>query len=174
MRKLADIEKAVIVYKFYKQEKSYLNSFKIAFPDKWNKYTKGSLKSAVSTWKNSPEIKEFEKELYKEFKLLAIRTFPELLPNQNEERKGNQEEGNQEETFLNNLVNFQDINEFLAYCEKQANLLTDEKEKQFYLKTLADLLRFKENDKGTEEIQRFYIPLNCCKCPLYMNETKEK
>ena len=81
---------------------------------------------------------------------------------------GGENEGeNGEIPFAPNWVNFQDLQEFLKYCENQANLLQDEREKQFYLKTISDLLRYKENDNATNDIQRFYTPIQCKDCILY-------
>lgn len=70
-------------------------------------------------------------------------------------------------------IDFTNLDEFLAEANRQANNLEDEKDKQFYLKTIADLMRFKEGSQDkNQDIQRFYTPLLCRECPLYMKESE--
>lgn len=72
-------------------------------------------------------------------------------------------------------IDFTNLDEFLAEANRQANNLEDEKDKQFYLKTIADLMRFKEGSQDkNQDIQRFYTPLLCRECPLYMKESEPK
>lgn len=71
-------------------------------------------------------------------------------------------------------IDFTNLDEFLAEANRQANLLEDEKDKQFYLKTIADLMRFKEGSQDkNQDIQRFYTPLLCRECPLHKAAEKE-
>jgi len=71
----------------------------------------------------------------------------------------------------NGGIDFTDLDSFFAFANKQANLLTEEKDRQFYLKTIADLMRFKEGStEAKQDIQRFYTPQRCLDCPLYAKE----
>lgn len=74
-------------------------------------------------------------------------------------------EGN---TFALKNINFTNPEEFVQYLNAQANTITEERDRREYLKMLADLLRFKEGNKGgADDIQRFYTPQNCQNCELY-------
>lgn len=71
-------------------------------------------------------------------------------------------------------IDFTNLDQFLAEANRLANNLDDEKDKQFYLKTIADLMRFKEGSQDkNQDIQRFYTPLLCRDCPLH-KEAEEK
>lgn len=70
-------------------------------------------------------------------------------------------------------TDYTNLDEFLAAANRMANTLEDEKDKQFYLKTIADLMRFKEGSQDkNQDIQRFYTPLLCRECPLYKKESE--
>ena len=70
-------------------------------------------------------------------------------------------------------TDYTNLDEFLAAANRMANTLEDEKDKQFYLKTIADLMRFKEGSQDkNQDIQRFYTPLLCRECPLYQKESE--
>lgn len=177
LRQLTEAEKASLIYRYFYKIRSYEIPFSIAFPEKYAKYSAQTLKASVSHWKNSPEVKEFETTLIETDKARLKKQIGELYnkeakqagnrPETGEESQTGTAEDNEKETLLNNWVNFQDITQFLKFCEIQANSLTEEKERQFYLKTISDLLRYKETETGTEEVQRFYTPIQCGKCPLY-------
>lgn len=71
-------------------------------------------------------------------------------------------------TYTPGTVDFTNLDEFFAYANKQANIIEDEKDRQFYLKTIADLMRFKEGSQDkNQDVQRFYTPLLCRDCPLH-------
>lgn len=177
LRQLTEAEKASLIYRYFYKIRSYEIPFAIAFPEKYARYSAQTLKASVSHWKNSPEVKEFESTLIETDKARLKKQINELY-NKETKQAGNRPEtgkeneaGNSEKiTLPEDWINFQDITEFLKFCEIQANNLTDEKERQFYLKTISDLLRYKETETGTEEIQRFYTPVQCGNCPLYSQE----
>lgn len=77
-------------------------------------------------------------------------------------------------SYTPGTVDFTNLDEFFAYANRQANVIEDEKDRQFYLKTIADLMRFKEGaqDKN-QDIQRFYTPLLCRDCPLHQRAEAE-
>lgn len=180
LRQLTEAEKASLIYRYFYKIRSYEIPFSIAFPEKYAKYSAQTLKASISHWKNSPEVKEFETTLIETDKARLKKQIGELYnkeakqagirPETGKESQTGTAEDNEKETLLNNWVNFQDITQFLKFCEIQANSLTEEKERQFYLKTISDLLRYKETETGTEEVQRFYTPIQCGKCPLYNQE----
>lgn len=92
----------------------------------------------------------------------------ELISENNPESPGEKPE-------TKSIVNFQDRGQFLQFLNKQANMISDPKLKADYLKMLSDLLRFKETETGKDnEIQRFYTPLTCNICPLYLKEKEQK
>lgn len=181
LRQLTEAEKASLIYRYFYKLRSYEIPFSIAFPEKYAKYSAQTLKASVSHWKNSPEVKEFESTLIEAEKARFSKQLNELYNKQPKQAGNRPETGKENETgtedkngsserlgtFPEAWINFQDITEFLKFCEVQANNLTDEKERQFYLKTISDLLRYKETETGTEDIQRFYTPVQCSKCPLY-------
>ena len=171
LRQLTEIEKAALTYKYYNGVKSFEPAFILSHPEK--KLKPDSLKSSVSHWKNSPEVQNYLTELAARDKIRLQNYINSTRTNDNDKQPGT--EANAETTgpetnggtFSGSWINFRDINEFLKYCEAQANRITEEKDKQQYLKMIAELMRFKEQDKTTGDLQRFYVPLQCSKCPLY-------
>lgn len=73
--------------------------------------------------------------------------------------------------FAGNLTDFTDIGQFIGFLNNKANSIQDENQRQKYLSMLSDLLRFKEGGKGPDsDVQRFYTPLTCRDCQLYINQ----
>lgn len=187
LRQLTEIEKAALTYKYYNGVKSFEPAFIICHQDK-----KGlkptSLKTLVSHWKHAPEVQNYLAELEIKDKTRiakyagSIRTKPE--PGQNNENgtgtdnstgiktDENGAENNNGISFAPDWVNFRDLDSFLNFCETQANLLTDEKDRQTYLKMISELMQYKNRDSTNDEIQRFYLPLSCQYCPLYQEKSK--
>lgn len=68
-------------------------------------------------------------------------------------------------------VDFRDREQFLNFLNAEANRLSDQKARLDVLKMLSDLQRMKEAENGKNgEIQRFYTPLQCSECELYLRE----
>lgn len=72
-------------------------------------------------------------------------------------------------------VDYTDRNELINQLNLKLNEVKDDKMHLDLLKTIADLMRFKEDtpDKQNADIMRFYTPLTCPDCPLYKAKQKE-
>lgn len=175
LHEITDLEKASLLLRHYKNEKSYKNAFLLSHPKQDQDST--SLDSSVSRWKRSDQVQNFVLEIEQREKATIkaeILNLQRRKENQTQREQPGQEEEQGEKrkgTFSEDWHNFTDLNEFLGFCEMQANLLTDEKDRKDYLKMIADLMRYKDQDKGNTDLQRFYTPLQCNSCPLY-NESK--
>lgn len=121
-------------------------------------------KNRAGRWRNSTLVQEYEASLQKRFEDRVNADVMAQLKRAGEDPSYTPSSG----------IDFTNLDEFLAEANRQANLLEDEKDKQFYLKTIADLMRFKEGaqDKN-QDIQRFYTPLLCRECPLHLEAEKE-
>ena len=180
LKQITEAEKAALTYRYYNGEKTFKNAYLIAFPDRKNT-NPDSLASRVSHWKNSPEIQKYcaEIELKDKQRILKLaeiqnKTKTETKTNTTGSNASTETETNTAQdnggTFAGTWTDFQDITQFLKFCEIQANTLTDEKDRQTYLKMIADLMRYKDSDNtGQNEVQRFYIPVRCKDCPLYQS-----
>lgn len=153
--------------------------------DKIYKSLPPTLSQIVSNWKNSYIVKDFyknERERYLRF-LDSIRAEAvEASRTEGAEDKsgGISDEGTKTKkghktSKPDQVVNFQDRDEFIKYLERRANEITDEKLKFDYLKTLADLMQYKKDseDSAKKEIQRFYMPLSCQNCKLYQDQRQK-
>lgn len=179
---ITEAEKAGLLYKYYNGIKSYKIAFCIAFPQRVERIKEENLNVEVSKWKNSQRVQNYVKTLQTldnaRLENYARLKTKEMIQNPKTDTRGEngQERGSDQGgesgkgTLSDGWVNFQDISEFLNFCERQANIITDEKERQNYLKMISDLLRYKEQDTQEKEVQRFYTPLNCSQCPLYKKE----
>lgn len=156
---LSPTEKAAIALAWVNGNESWEGPFRIAFPKR------KPLKSAVSIWKNDVLVQRYYREINEKYE--------ERIKKEAEIRRENEKKGiaNGE----TESVNFTSLEQFLAYANSKANLMEDEKDRQFYLKTIADLMRFKEGSQDKDqEIMRFYTPLQCRECPLYKKEEETK
>lgn len=164
---LNEREKAGLLYRHFHNEKSYRTAFLIAHPDKTG--NENGFLQTVSRWKNSPAVQNFVTEIdaKEQTRLNAL-----LQLQRKRTQNGNQDSDSEpgKETFTPNWHNFTDLNEFLSFCELQANTIQDEKDRKDYLKMIADLMQYKNQDKSVTDIQRFYTPLQCVSCPLYLAE----
>ena len=167
---LDEREKAGLLYRHYNNEKSFKTAFLIAHPDKTG--NENGFLQTVSRWKNSPAVQNFVNEIESKenARLNAFLQIQKKRNNQNSETGTETETGTDTGTFPANWHNFTDLNEFLSFCELQANTIQDEKDRKDYLKMIADLMQYKNQDKGATDIQRFYTPLQCVSCPLYQDE----
>lgn len=177
IRQLNDLEKAALLYKFYNGVKSFEPAFILSHPERAQRVTANSLKTLVSAWKRSPEVQNYLQDLNLTDKARAARITGQrnTTSNRTTDNETRRDETGKEEKgiFPDDFTNFQNVQEFLNYCTNQANRLTDEKERQFYLKMISDLMQYKETDKGQNDIQRFYTPLQCSNCPLYKEGEKK-
>lgn len=73
------------------------------------------------------------------------------------------------------VQNYAERESMLAELNKIANLARDSREKLDALKIIADLQRFKDTATSEKpEIKRFYMPLRCQNCKLYMAAKQSK
>lgn len=144
-----------------------------------NHASQSTHKASVSRWKCSDKVKSFVEEetrkwndLITHIKTEAVADYIRKIQNEDGTDGNKNVTVPSKEQIRNKIVSgvdFQDREQFLEFLNKQANSITDEKERLNYLKLISDLLRLKETDtKSNEEIQRFYTPLQCDSCPMYL------
>lgn len=74
-------------------------------------------------------------------------------------------------TGLANPVDFSDREEMIKALNKLAANAKDDKAQLDALKIIADLQRFKDSAKtNDEDVKRFYMPLKCQECALYLKQ----
>lgn len=92
----------------------------------------------------------------------------------NGEKNGNGMAGGVAPKFglsLSNPVDFSDREEMIKALNKLAANAKDDKAQLDALKIIADLQRFKDSAKiNDEDIKRFYMPLKCQECALYLKQ----
>ena len=64
-------------------------------------------------------------------------------------------------------INFLDPDEFMKFASRQANDLTDEKDRRAYLEMIAKLMNYKDKDQDEQQQIRAYLPQTCENCELY-------
>lgn len=165
-RDITQAEKAALYYHLVGKCNDWEQLYKIAKGEEaFNKLSTASKSASVSKWKNSDaiqaEIKNISYLVQKEQEEAQERAVQAFKDNQEkEDGKGNLAE-----------INFLDRDEFLSYLNKQANRIQDEKSRNETLKMISDNLRYKDMDRekeGDEDIRRFYTPMVCNECPLYL------
>lgn len=164
-RDITQAEKAALYYHLVGKCNDWEQLYRIAKGEEtFSKLSPGSKSASVSKWKNSDaiqaEIKNISYLVQKEREEAETRAVEAYRNNQEkEDGKGNLAE-----------INFLDRDEFLAYLNKQANRIQDEKTRNETLKMISDNLRYKDMDKDNgegQEIIKAYIPINCNECELY-------
>jgi len=157
MKELTEIEKAVLTYGYLNPGISYPRLYQLAFNSKAKSTT---IENYASKWKNSEEVQSF------------LRNLDAIEEARLREKIGRLQD---EQARLNpDAVNFSDMDEFLRYAELKANTTNDEKIRLDYLKIIADLRRYKEASKdGDTEIQRFYTPILCSECQVYLDAKRK-
>lgn len=160
LRELETAEKAALTYGYFNKIKDWHILYDICKPD--TATTRSSKSGMVSRWKNDPAIKQYWEDLARlDEARMADRIKIELAKIQSGES----------EAPVGNGIDFTDINQMLPFLSSQANNLTDEKDRQVYLKMIADLMRFKDgSQEKDQDIMRFYVPVQCGQCPMYLRE----
>lgn len=153
------LEQAAITYIYYHNLKDWKPIYKALHPDFSG--TPESLSRLTSQYKHAEKVQTY---------LAHLKALDQLRQPGKEK-----ETGGKGKVFSDGKRDFTNITDFLDYCNEQANHATDERDRQQYLKFIADLLSFKNagNDQKAD-IQRFYTPLQCAKCPLYQKEQGEQ
>lgn len=155
--------------------------------------------TSVSTWKNSAKVQNFLQkcmtvlnEWIDELKQKAITNY---LHNEvtnifgNDGIGGSDQDGNGEKSGkekgnsmgggvapkfgmgLANPVDFSDRSQMMQALNRLAANAKDDKTQIDVFKIIADLQRFKDSAKtNDEDIKRFYMPLKCQECTLYLKQ----
>ena len=165
-KELTHAEKAAIYYHLSGKCTDWAQLYRIAKgDDALDRLSNDESRAAtVSRWKKSESIQN----AIKETSYLLQREREEAYKRAVEAYRQNQE--NPEGDKILSEVNFLDRDEFLAYLNKQANRIQDEKTRNETLKMISDNLRFKDMEKESEageDMHRFYTPLTCHDCELY-------
>ena len=152
-KELTQAEKAAIYYHLVGKCDDWSQLYNIAKGEgTLEKMEKSSRPSMVSRWKNADHIQTAIKEI----SFLLQREREEFAERAVQAYKDNQE----------NPTNGTTLAEV-----KQANRIQDEKTRNETLKMISDNLRYKDMDKEKdedEEVRRFYTPMVCHECPLYL------
>lgn len=154
--------------------------------------------TSVSTWKNSAKVQNFLQKcttaLTSWIDELKQKAITEYLQNEVTNIFGNDGTGDQDGDDRNdeingnansmaggvapkfgigssNPVDFSDRIEMIKALNRLAANAKDDKAQLDALKIIADLQRFKDSAKtNDEDIKRFYMPLKCQECALYLKQ----
>lgn len=151
--------------------------------------------ASVSTWKNSAKVQNFLQKCTTSLTAwidgLKQKAITNYLQNEVTNIFGNDgtgesdQDGNGEKngdgtvggvapkfgTGLSNSVDFSDREQMIRALNKLAANAKDDKAQLDALKIIADLQRFKDSAKtNNEDIKRFYMPLKCQECALYLKQ----
>ena len=142
--------------------------FKIAeSSERYEKLKITSRASTVSNWLKSHKIQTAINEI-KQIKTAYENTIIEAERAKIQEGREIENTKPKAPEIAPDEINFLDLDNFLTEANKQANKITDEKERRAWLEMIAKYMSFKDrNDSETTEIKRFYTPIECEKCILY-------
>ncbi len=151
--------------------------------------------TSVSTWKNSAKVQNFLQKcttsLTSWIDDIKQKAIADYLQNEvtnifgndgtgesdqdgNSEINGNDRLGGVAPKFgigLSNPVDFSDREQMIKALNRLAANAKDDKAQLDALKIIADLQRFKDSAKtNDEDVKRFYMPLKCQECALYLKE----
>lgn len=194
-RNLSEQEKICIRYAAFDPRNNWQNLYFMCHPDKKNISPK-SVATTVSKWKLSKPVQDYLKTCLAEIgtqyetyyknrlrddinagKIVAGAGVVLLDDQKKKKRKGTAAGADSSENSKNGLlpgdVNFTNRNELLDYLNKAANEITDPKRQTEYIKMIAELLQFKDENKKDNNIQRFYTPITCQNCALYQARKAE-
>lgn len=164
MENLNEFERAALFYYVYSgsQNKPFIYQLARGL-DSYNKLTDKSKKTILYNWFKSQPVKDYIKKLEFEKERQKQEYEQNIL---NSVVTETTEPGTAK--FAKTDVNFLDRDQFLEYLNQKANSQTDEKLQNETLKMLSDNLRYKEGDSEATEIQRFYTPVCCKDCEIYI------
>lgn len=154
--------------------------------------------TSVSTWKNSAKVQNFLQkcmtglnEWIDDLKQKAITDYlrneaTNIFSNDatgesdqdcedcDNEKNGGGEVGGVASKFgigLHNSVDFSDRSQMMQALNRLAANAKDDKTQIDVFKIIADLQRFKDSAKtNDEDVKRFYMPLKCQECALYLKQ----
>lgn len=178
---LTERQKAVIFWAAANDVEDWRKIYILA-SDKTAKFYEGkNIIPQVSKWKHSHKIQNYYEECRARFARLVRNEAAATIEGETcrGEKEKRMEEGNESptegvKTNKKRVINYLDRESLLQELNRTANNINDIKQKTDILKIIADLSRMKDNDKDTaQQIRRFYLPLSCLGCQLYLN-AKEK
>ena len=159
------LEQAVLTHLYLHNIKDWTPYYLALFPK--TKAKEENLPTIISHFRRSARVQQYWKTLQN----LQPVQFSKII----EKRDKDEKEKEDSEKFSEGLRDFTNIDAFLQYCNDRANSVTNERDRQQYLKFISDLLSFKNSGPDTkQDIQRFYTPLQCSACPLYIAEKAKK
>lgn len=159
------LEQAVLTHIYLHNIKDWTPYYLALFPN--TKAKEENLPTIISHFRRSARVQQYWKTLQN----LQPVQFSKLI----EKRDKDEQSEKGKEKFSEKLHDFTNIDAFLQYCNDRANSVTNERDRQQYLKFISDLLSFKNSGPDTKtDIQRFYTPLQCSICPLYIAEKAKK
>ena len=159
------LEQAVLTHLYLHNIKDWTPYYLALFPN--TKAKEENLPTIISHFRRSARVQQYWKTLQN----LQPVQFSKLL----EKRDKDEQSDSGKEKFSEGLHDFTNIDAFLQYCNDRANSVTNERDRQQYLKFISDLLSFKNSGSDVKtDIQRFYTPLQCSICPLYIAEKAKK
>ena len=158
------LEQAVLTHLYLHNIKDWTPFYLALFPK--TKAKEENLPTIISHFRRSARVQQYWKTLQN----LQPVQFSKII-----EKRNKEEQSEDKEKFSEGLHDFTNIDAFLQYCNDRANSVTNERDRQQYLKFISDLLSFKNSGPDTkQDIQRFYTPLQCSSCPLYIAEKAKK
>ena len=164
MENLNEFERAALFYYVFSgsQNKPFIYQLARGL-DSYNKLTDKSKKTITYNWFKSQPVRDYIKKLEFERERQKQEYEQNIL---NSVVTETTEPGTTK--FAKTDVNFLDRDQFLEYLNQKANSQTDEKLQNETLKMLSDNLRYKDGEQENNEIQRFYTPLTCQNCEIYI------
>lgn len=151
--------------------------------------------TSVSNWKNSAKVQNFLQKcttsLTSWIDELKQKAIAKYLQNEVTNIFGNDETGGSDQdseydnngnsmaggvapkfgTGLANPVDFSDRGQMMQALNRLAANAKDDKTQIDVFKIIADLQRFKDSAKtNDEDVKRFYMPLKCQECALYLKK----
>ncbi len=191
LQDLTEREKAIIIYAIVTDCRDWRKIYMLSREKKpAADYSEKNIAAAASKWKLSAKVAKFvmEQKAIFEAKAAALKAqaveeakkagtlnnetggkemddesenFPEYDGRETKEGKGRKKNAND--------IDFTNREQLLAFLNQQANTIADAKQKTDYIKMIADLVRMKDADNAASlDIQRFYTPVTCHLCPLYV------
>ena len=163
------LEQAVLTHLYLHNIKDWTPYYLALFPK--TKAKEENLPTIISHFRRSARVQQYWKTLQN----LQPVQFSKIIEKRDKDEKEKEDKGTGTAKFSEELHDFTNIDAFLQYCNDRANSVTNERDRQQYLKFISDLLSFKNSGPDTkQDIQRFYTPLQCSACPLYIAEKAKK
>lgn len=165
MEALTEFERAAIIFHVFGGCKDRRTLFQIAEGEnRVKRLNESSLKTTATNWYKSHKIQsgiKYFQALKQDQENEIIQTY--IASGETEPTKP------AKEPQQDGAVNFLDRDEFLQFLNDRANEITDDKLRNDILKMLSDNLRYKDTERDeNNEIQRFYTPITCENCPIYI------